>query len=559
MNTNRRIIVYPLIAMSAVFLLALVVLEFILRSWFYQRSQVELSRVAEATLQSIEQINASADEMDLIADSIGQVSTNYRITITDIDGYILGDSRYSESQIKAFGSLAGREEFQQAMKHGYSFIVRDTSSGSIQMMFLAAKFSAQDMQGILRISADFSDLRSAILQLRFTLAAIGFLGLILLSALIFVFTRKLNNSIVKAQEMLETRVQERTQEIEILQRFASMLAACNTNEEVQKVVDNILPRIIGNDNGAICLFDNNRKLLEMKLQWPNQWRGEHHYESDDCWALRKGKYHISKDEYSEVKCNHMKQVNGVTLCIPLIAQGNSIGIMHLMINREIDVHFKKIAFTIAEHLGLTLANIKLQEKLREQAIRDPLTHLYNRRYLDEVLTTEINRSRRHKEHFALLLLDIDHFKRFNDKYGHDAGDFVLTELSVILRTCVRTEDTVARVGGEELAILAPRVGKPEAVKLANKICQLIRTHNLNHNGNDLGQVTISIGVSIFDEHIQNAEVLMKTADMALYQSKENGRDQYTIASHTTKQEPPEQPQRPKAVVEPLNKKSTNSP
>ena len=216
-----------------------------------------------------------------------------------------------------------------------------------------------------------------------------------------------------------------------------------------------------------------------------------------------------------------------TLCIPLTAHGNTIGMLHLYFGDKgtlVENETKQLAFTVAEHLGLALANLSLQEKLRSQALSDPLTGLFNRRYFEESIDSLLMVAKRDSVPLSLLMLDLDHFKRFNDNFGHDAGDYVLKEISGVLINTIGDDDVVCRLGGEELAIIAPGLNAQQAMALSATICANVEELHLNLKGLSLGKVTVSIGVATFpDSRVEQAD-LVKYADVALYKAKDYGRN-----------------------------------
>ena len=338
----------------------------------------------------------------------------------------------------------------------------------------------------------------------------------------------IHQQVKNEQDQQEERIEQSTQEIELLHRLANMLAACNSITEAQMVVEDILPRILGDVNGVVSLIRSSRNQLLVKLDWGGSWPGSKTYAPEECWALRKGKFHLANDKYTTLPCSHMAATGtDQTLCIPLIAHGNTIGMMHLYLgpNKDIEEKTQKLAFTVAEHLGLALANLNLQEKLREQAISDPLTGLYNRRYYEETINQELMRSNRHKQEMSLLMLDLDHFKRFNDNYGHDAGDYVLKTIGSLLLSTMRGEDTICRLGGEELAIILPNTSAEAAIKVANSLCRSVSDLHLAIKDLSLGKLSVSIGISTYPANGLQADDLTKLADIALYEAKGRGRDQ----------------------------------
>ncbi len=175
----------------------------------------------------------------------------------------------------------------------------------------------------------------------------------------------------------------------------------------------------------------------------------------------------------------------------------------------------------------TLANLELQKALREQSIRDVLTGLYNRRYMEEMMEREIARAQRAKDSLAILILDIDFFKKINDTYGHDGGDTVLKHFASLLNARIRKEDIACRMGGEEFLIVMPGIGEELAKVRAKELCHHIRSLTIPVKGQDM-TITSSIGVAILPSHGSTGHDLITAADAALYHAKKNGRDQVVI-------------------------------
>jgi diguanylate cyclase (GGDEF)-like protein len=181
---------------------------------------------------------------------------------------------------------------------------------------------------------------------------------------------------------------------------------------------------------------------------------------------------------------------------------------------------------------LAAANEALTEKNRELeilSITDSLTGLYNRKHLMESLSGEIGRASRYEHPFALLIIDIDHFKKFNDTYGHLAGDEVLRKMGKLFQKSIRSCDYAARYGGEEFIIVMPEIGRDEGVKAAERIRANLAKEKIDANGHSVA-VTISVGVASFPEHGDDAQGIISKADAALYQAKKRGRDRVVVAS-----------------------------
>jgi diguanylate cyclase (GGDEF)-like protein len=224
----------------------------------------------------------------------------------------------------------------------------------------------------------------------------------------------------------------------------------------------------------------------------------------------------------------------------MVAQGNTIGVLHLEFERATEFTSEpstesrdsreRLAVSAASNIALSLASLQLRETLREQSIRDPLTRLFNRRFLEESFARELRLADRNHLPIAVLFLDLDHFKRFNDTYGHDAGDMVLQSLAELFLRFFRATDICCRYGGEEFAIILPESSSKDAVVRADVLRAEVKSLRLQHKKQSLGSLTVSIGVAAFPEHGSTSEELLKLADQCLYESKARGRDVVTVAS-----------------------------
>jgi len=181
-------------------------------------------------------------------------------------------------------------------------------------------------------------------------------------------------------------------------------------------------------------------------------------------------------------------------------------------------------------LETTMAHGDLVESLlHNQCIHDPLTNLFNRRYLKEFLTREIERLRQRQLPLSIIMLDIDHFKRFNDTFGHDAGDAVLQELSLFLQKHVHNLDIVCRYGGEEFILILPERTLEDAHQRAEQVRQGAKQLNVQYQSQSLDIITLSLGVACFPNHGQNSAEMIRAADAALYHAKAKGRDRVAKA------------------------------
>ena len=225
----------------------------------------------------------------------------------------------------------------------------------------------------------------------------------------------------------------------------------------------------------------------------------------------------------------------------MVAQGNTIGVLHLEFRSATDPRRdlgpetvrdsrQRLAISAASQIALSLASLQLRESLREKSICDPLTRLFNRRFLEESLERELQIATRKKQPLAILCLDLDNFKKFNDTFGHDAGDLVLRSLADLFRSFFRATDICCRYGGEEFVIVLPESSSRDAAIRANALRIEVKNLRLQYKKQTLGLLTLSVGTAAFPEHGMTSEELLTIADRCLYESKARGRDVVTVAA-----------------------------
>jgi diguanylate cyclase (GGDEF)-like protein len=173
--------------------------------------------------------------------------------------------------------------------------------------------------------------------------------------------------------------------------------------------------------------------------------------------------------------------------------------------------------------------MKLRETLHNLSIRDPLTGLFNRRYMEESLDRELLKAKRYNRSLGVIMIDIDHFKRFNDTYGHEAGDQVLRELGVFLQNHIRLTDIPCRFGGEEFTLILPEADILFTQQRAEQIRVDVAAIRVSIQGQTLAEITISQGVAVFPGNGQTGAELLRAADEALYRAKQQGRNQVALA------------------------------
>ena len=327
-------------------------------------------------------------------------------------------------------------------------------------------------------------------------------------------------------------LEHRNSEINLLGQLGDLLQSCNTSAEALAGIERFLPKFFPADSGALYVFGESPVTLEAAAVWGQRPPGQRVFSVDECWGMRRGRAHGREEILSGFRCRHVGPGDGPYVCVPMTAHGSALGVLHVLLDplapEQWDAR-QQAGVRVAEHLALALAKLKLQETLQHLSVRDPLTGLYNRRYMEETLMRELRRAERQGTHLGLIMLDIDHFKRFNDTLGHDAGDALLRELGALLQRQVRTGDVACRYGGEEFIVILQDVPPDLPRQRAERIREAAKEMRVRHGDRDLDSVTLSLGVAMFPEQGGFPDLLMRSADVALYRAKQEGRDRVCVA------------------------------
>ncbi len=348
-------------------------------------------------------------------------------------------------------------------------------------------------------------------------------------------SKKIEAALQDANQKLEAWVSEleqRTREMTMLNEMGDILRACLTTEEAYNVIVRVAQQIFPAKVGALYVIAPSRNLVEAVAVWGDPALAERAFPPPECWALRRGRTHWIENSRSGLICRHIHHpAPDGYMCIPMMAQSEAIGVLHLMQPENVKMTESKqrLAVTMSEHIAMALSNLRLHETLRSQSIRDPLTGLFNRRFMEESLELEIRRASRNQRPLGMIMIDLDHFKYFNDNFGHEAGDLLLKELGILLRGNIRGEDIACRYGGEEFTLILPEGTGAVTRQRAEFYKEAIQRLDVHYRGHPLGRVTASMGVAIFPDHGRTAKALIEAADKALYRSKSAGRDRVTLA------------------------------
>jgi diguanylate cyclase (GGDEF)-like protein/PAS domain S-box-containing protein len=346
---------------------------------------------------------------------------------------------------------------------------------------------------------------------------------------------------ISMRKQTEDVLKQRTRALALLNRMSDLLQACFSEKDTYSVVGRVCKKLFPSDSGCISIMDLSRNGLKVVEFWGNLPHPPYKSESHTNSAVRPDIPHTI--EYSDTGplCPYQNSYSdNECLCVPISTSGEILGILSLCSkqgkSRDSDnnhthdtIKAKRMVLTrVAEHYARALVNLRLREALRMECIRDSLTGLYNRRYMEESLEREARRAKRRNSSIGIIMLDIDHFKDFNDIYGHDAGDIVLKKLGTFLHRHTRGEDIACRYGGEEFLLILPEAPLEVVMQRAKELHSGIKKLRIVYQKKPLS-ITISAGVAVLPDHSSNVREVVKAADEALYRAKEKGRDQIMVA------------------------------
>ncbi len=334
-------------------------------------------------------------------------------------------------------------------------------------------------------------------------------------------------------------VEQLNRQVSMLGELTGFLQACSTAEEAYSCIGEFGPRLFEGSRGVLYLRDDEADAWLRHGNWGlREGDAADRFADGDCWALRRSRIFRVDTSSVALCCPHVRGHAGehhAYACLPLNAQGKTFGLLHIVHAEAIEGDLAErrhgIAVAMAEQIALAIANVQLREALLQQSIRDALTGLYNRRFLQEALFREIGRSKREQLPLALLMIDVDHFKRCNDRFGHPAGDHVLKQVARVLEQGLRAGHLACRFGGEEFAVLLPGCELESATRVAERLLEGMRALVLSHDGRALDRVTVSLGIGLFPHHGGTPESLIEAADGALYAAKQGGRDRLAISAN----------------------------
>jgi diguanylate cyclase (GGDEF)-like protein/PAS domain S-box-containing protein len=341
--------------------------------------------------------------------------------------------------------------------------------------------------------------------------------------------KKAEQALEEAKAALEKQVlalERRNREIALFSQMQSALQDCETKTETYHVLAEYAEQLFPDVSGSLFEVSPDEELVRL-AGWGGICSVTPDFPFPDQFEeVSQSGESITKAFLSDCYIGEDDAVTAhQSLCIPLFTQGALWGVFQLVLQPGQKVkQSQQLAVSVAQQYLLTVENLRLQEELRGQAVRDPLTGLYNRRYLEESLEREISRAKRKELTLGVIMLDIDHFKQFNDQYGHDVGDIVLRQIGLFLHDSVRGGDVACRYGGEEFLVILPEICLEDAVERAESLRIGVEKLNMKEYRSYPGKLSVSLGVALFPQHGDTGHAVMLAADHAMYQAKHAGRN-----------------------------------
>lgn len=338
-------------------------------------------------------------------------------------------------------------------------------------------------------------------------------------------------------------LKSRIDESVVMAELTGLLQSCADVDEAYPIIASSLRMLLPSLRGTCYIMNNSETLLVAKCYWDGALASTaanahssfaETFTPHQCWAVKRSVIHLSGNgTFAEVRCKHLHEPNEA-LCAPLLTQGKLIGVLSFEAasatgqQSSLTKREKDLITSASEIISLSLANLILRVSLRDLSMKDALTGLYNRRFMEESVVREIDRAQRNRSSLAVAMIDIDHFKSINDEYGHTAGDQVLKAVGSLLNSFRHGSDFVARYGGEEFLLVLTDIASDEAVKRLEQLRHSIEGLKVESEGHTIEKITISVGVAVYPAMGEDLETLVGRSDQALYKAKESGRNQVVL-------------------------------
>ena len=338
-----------------------------------------------------------------------------------------------------------------------------------------------------------------------------------------------NDALASSVKALENQAFE----ADLLASLRDDLQLCANLEEVYRSAANTAARLLPLSSGSLAMINSSRNLMQVVSSWGGSAASDH-YPPESCWGIRSGEVRWHLPGAVGPHCAHFDgEAPEAYFCMPVSAGGNTLGLLHARFDRAEDVTTARLRMAgvrqLLQLIGMSVTALNLRIKLENESIRDSLTGLFNRHFMEVALERELARAVRRNTQLAVFMLDVDHFKSFNDSHGHAAGDDVLRRIAEILQASVRNEDIVCRYGGEEFTIIVPEITPAIALQRAEGVRVAVADLQLALGNGVSANATISLGVALYPGDGRSPASLLRMADEALYRAKREGRNQVSLA------------------------------
>lgn len=483
---------------------------------------------------------------------VPEASDVYRLKLFDASGRVFWSSRSED-----IGTVNTKPYFAEVLAKGQVFTKRTEKNPSEidDLEIHALNTSIQEMHIVYEVYVPINDngvfvgalesytdattlhhLTKRRIEIAFVAVASILTLMLTVTAWVFLSAsrhqvRIANRQTAEEREFVEKQMQL-AREVQLLGDLNEWLQSSQSLSELFDMVARFMRHLLPDAEGSIYVYSNSRDVLDGSAAW-NGGVYKPHIHPEDCWGLRRGRtYEYGRHEVNFC-CEHAEPHDGRPYyCFPILAHGETVGLMHLRrceaaSNKEF-YKCKKLAQMCAEQISMAIANVRMRDQLQEQSTRDPLTGLFNRRYMLDRLRRLLNAAKAKGEKVYMIYLDVDHFKKFNDNHGHDAGDNVLSEVANCLQDACDGEDVACRMGGEEFMLIWPGADLKTVETRANKLREKVEEMRVLYQEKHLPTVTLSAGVACYPDDERDIQALLRQADEAFYAAKDGGRNQVRI-------------------------------
>ncbi|QAX30256.1 sensor domain-containing diguanylate cyclase [Leisingera sp. NJS204] len=459
------------------------------------------------------------------SDEIGEYETNAFFS-TQV---ARGESYYMHNALPAY-----EVDGFPLQSNGYdSSITREVAQVYVPLMHNG------HFDGAIDFYTDITDLRQTFIRRAqlslIVLTSIALLAMTIAVYVVFKTNRFSMNQLRQRNETERGILDEQlrlAREVQLLGELNEWLQSSRSLDELFDMVARFMTHILPTAEGSVYVYSNSRDVLDGCASW-NGGSHKDHIHPEECWGLRRGRTYEFGSSEIEFVCEHAEPHDGRRYyCFPILAHGETVGLMHLQAIKDECPEFvssKKLAQMCAEQISMAIANVRMRDQLHDQSVRDPLTGLFNRRHMTETLRKSINASQSSGQRLSIISIDVDHFKKFNDNHGHDAGDMVLRAVGSVLEQACDGDEVACRPGGEEFTLIVPGASQEDVMTKAEMVRQAVEDVVVRYGEKALPRITISLGVAHYPAHGTMPQDLLRASDEALYDAKAKGRNQVCVA------------------------------